>query len=265
MKESGLFFYKEIATPCIYHDYCYISRPAGTLIKKHQHDFYQFIHVIDGCLQIETDSGLETLTSGHVHVLPPSHTHTLLSENGYTQFGLNLRPNTEERDWLKRFEKYFPLPSFFSCPLPAALQQKIDKQPSIMDELEELCMINILDDYCINILTAKEQDKHDLLKKKLLRYFELNCTKPLSVEDIAGELSMSRASLQRVCASIFGCGARTLFERIRIENAAKYLRQQSEASINDCAIHFGYSDIYIFSKSFKRIKNISPLKFRNGE
>ncbi|MBO7147467.1 MAG: AraC family transcriptional regulator [Lentisphaeria bacterium] len=52
--------------------------------------------------------------------------------------------------------------------------------------------------------------------------------------------------------------------RQRIERAKTYLSVVSNFSINEIAMHTGFSDRYSFSKAFKKMTGISPAAYRKS-
>ena len=58
------------------------------------------------------------------------------------------------------------------------------------------------------------------LAERLLSLIEMHIGTPLTVEETASALFMSRASLQRFCKRTFGIGTAHLWERLRLEHAA---------------------------------------------
>ena len=59
-----------------------------------------------------------------------------------------------------------------------------------------------------------------------------------------------------------GLSAKDYLNNIRLEEAERYLIF-SEESIKTIASRLGFSNMFIFSKFFKRSKGLSPLKYRN--
>ncbi|MCB0475796.1 MAG: AraC family transcriptional regulator, partial [Flavobacteriaceae bacterium] len=49
---------------------------------------------------------------------------------------------------------------------------------------------------------------------------------------------------------------------IRIENACKILLKNKEMTIDDAALHSGFTSTTNFNRKFKRIKKMTPSEFR---
>lgn len=81
------------------------------------------------------------------------------------------------------------------------------------------------------------------------------------VEDMAGELFLSRSYLQKLYKDCFGKGIIEELIDFRIEKSVNLLKN-TDKSINDIATECGYTSYSYFSKQFKSIKSISPAEYR---
>lgn len=89
---------------------------------------------------------------------------------------------------------------------------------------------------------------------------KLNDSK-LKVEDIATALNMSYSTLYRKCLSITGKSVLDFITELRLKKAAILLVKYNY-SISDTAFLTGFNDPKYFSKSFKRLFNKTPMKFK---
>ena len=96
---------------------------------------------------------------------------------------------------------------------------------------------------------------------KLKDYVYTNYNNPsLSVSDICKELNLSSIQLFRLSKTVFGTSTKKMLLNCRMEQAEKLLKQGY--SVNFVATVSGFSDIYYFSKEFKKIHGIPPSKFK---
>lgn len=82
---------------------------------------------------------------------------------------------------------------------------------------------------------------------------------PLTVEAIAKEACMSEYHFFRLFKSVFGQSPNQYMIQKRLQYAHTLL-QKERASVSVAAIESGFSDIYAFSKSFKKHFGYSPSK-----
>lgn len=99
--------------------------------------------------------------------------------------------------------------------------------------------------------------------KDVLSYIRKNIDKNITLEELAQVSGMSPRYFCRVFKSITG---RTPIEYVnyyRIETASQMLITTGE-SVTDIALNCGFNDMSYFSKMFKKLKGISPSKFRQA-
>ncbi len=101
------------------------------------------------------------------------------------------------------------------------------------------------------------------LAERLLSLIEMHIGTPLTVEETASALFMSRASLQRFCKRTFGIGTAHLWERLRLEHGASLLALGK--SVGECGQACGYSDPFQFSRAFKRVMGLPPKTFQQTQ
>jgi AraC-like DNA-binding protein len=82
-----------------------------------------------------------------------------------------------------------------------------------------------------------------------------------SVESLAGQLNVSRATLHRMVARHFDQSPGVLVERIRMDHAA-HLLAHGGIPIKAIAAQVGYSTPYSFSAAFRRVVGTPPSAFR---
>jgi len=93
-------------------------------------------------------------------------------------------------------------------------------------------------------------------------YIERNFGKNPSLEEIASAAGISREHLCRAFKKHYGINPVQYSNTLRI-SAAEQLLQNSSLSISEISSRLGFSDIYTFSKSFKKASGLPPGKFRS--
>ena len=72
---------------------------------------------------------------------------------------------------------------------------------------------------------------------------------------------MSESYIARLFKKELGCKPSEYINRIRI-SVAKTLLSETDISITEISEKTGFSDVYYFSKTFKRIEGVSPSEIR---
>lgn len=106
-----------------------------------------------------------------------------------------------------------------------------------------------------------QTDKNIIKLKRALSFIRNNYNKPITLEEMAKTNNMSQ---KYFCTFFKELTRKTPIEYLilyRIECAAKKL-QQSDLSVTEIAFSCGFNDLSYFIKTFKRIKGVTPLKFR---
>ncbi|MCH1625043.1 response regulator transcription factor [Fredinandcohnia sp. SECRCQ15] len=97
--------------------------------------------------------------------------------------------------------------------------------------------------------------------KKLLEYVEEHYNEPLSLSSVAKHFHFNPSYLSSYFTAHNNEGFNEYLNKIRIEEAAKLLLKDT-ATISEISGMVGYSDHSYFCKVFKKMKGVSPSKYR---
>ena len=84
----------------------------------------------------------------------------------------------------------------------------------------------------------------------------------VAVENIAGEMCLTRAQLNRRMKSIVGTTTHDYVMRIRMEQARLLLTSQNELSVAEVGFRCGFDNATSFSRAFRQIFGTSPSNYR---
>ncbi|MDA3961749.1 MAG: AraC family transcriptional regulator [Planctomycetota bacterium] len=247
-------------TPRPYREFNVHRWPAGRCMAAHSHDFLQFIHVLDGVLEVDTGTGWRAMHPGCCHVLPPSHDHALRTSLGHRQFGLNLAPNDDTRGVAAAVLAAIDGPAFIDTQIPDGLLAALTSD-GVPGTDAALRLGAALDHYVLTVIDGRDHNASER-GHRLLTLLREHRSCDLSVASMARHLDISRAGLQRLCATRFGCGAAHLHQRIRMTHAAELVLGHAKRSLSAIATDCGYSDLFHFSHAFKRAHGLAPSRYR---
>lgn len=94
-----------------------------------------------------------------------------------------------------------------------------------------------------------------------LDYIEENLTEELNPEDCADICGYSLSSLQKTFRCVFHIGIGDYISRRRLSHAGRDLIE-TDLTVLDIALKYGYNSHEVFTRAFIRLWGISPSKFR---
>ncbi len=96
------------------------------------------------------------------------------------------------------------------------------------------------------------------------KYIKENILLPLTVEDVAQAIHLNPTYFGGLFKRCTGESVLEYINRYKMITAASFL-SDPKISVTSVAEKVGFSDIYYFSKVFKKVYGISPIKFQKGE
>ncbi|MBQ2967962.1 MAG: helix-turn-helix transcriptional regulator [Clostridia bacterium] len=91
-------------------------------------------------------------------------------------------------------------------------------------------------------------------------YIHENLKTPLTIQDIAQSANISKSALYRNFHISFGCTVIEHVTKKHIEKAIELMREE-KLTIEELALRIGFSSSSYFSKMFKKVTGVSPLKY----
>jgi AraC family transcriptional regulator len=113
--------------------------------------------------------------------------------------------------------------------------------------------------YLSKLNNAKKETKKDIVKRLLWakEYLEANYNTDLKVNELAKVATMSDFHFSRMFKQVFGYAPYQYQVKLRMEKARQLLNKRA-GLVQDIGLAVGYSDIYTFSKAFKRYFGLYP-------
>lgn len=97
--------------------------------------------------------------------------------------------------------------------------------------------------------------------QKGIEYISSNYSYPVTVEDIASHVGLSRSHLFRSFEAVLGVSPKEYLTHFRIKQSC-YLLKSTDLSITAIANSVGFDNSLYFSKTFHKIKGMSPKDYR---
>lgn len=105
------------------------------------------------------------------------------------------------------------------------------------------------------------QNNYNTYVQKAIEYICAHYSYPITVEDIADYVGLSRSHLFRSFETVLGQSPKEYLSDFRIKQAC-YLLKHSDLSITAIANSVGFESSLYFSKAFKKAKGSPPRDFR---
>jgi AraC family transcriptional regulator len=98
-----------------------------------------------------------------------------------------------------------------------------------------------------------------------LDYIEQNLDASLTLDELASVAHFSRFHFNRIFHAMLGETPFGFIARLRVERAAVLLLSANQLSVSEVAVRCGFSDLAVFSRTFKQFYGMSPSVFRKED
>ena len=107
--------------------------------------------------------------------------------------------------------------------------------------------------------------KGEQLVERIEAYFRDNLSRSLTLQILADEMNISKVHLCRVFKKYRNLTPIDSFNRMKIDRARELLTRFSALPLQEISDMLGFSDVYYFSKVFKKIAGVSPSSYRKTQ
>ncbi|MBQ2921936.1 MAG: helix-turn-helix transcriptional regulator [Tyzzerella sp.] len=251
------------------------------------HDFWEFIYVDKGSVDICMDDKQITLKKGDIAFHRPNEFHKV-STFGHTA------PNLV----VISFESHSPLMEFFCCQVLKTEQRERSLLADVLIEAKRLFESPLDDPYLTEMIrkddapigteqlikihleqflihlvqryTLEEESNLEYspqnttdIFKRVTAYMEDNIAKHLTIEQICWDNMIGRTKLQKIFHVETGIGIIDYFSKMKI-SAAKHMIRDGKLNFSQISEQLGYSSIHYFSRQFKKITGMSPSDYASS-
>ena len=260
-----------------------IREAAFRMDETHSHECYELVYLFSGECNILVSHTIYRMVPGTLVIIPPGEIHK-------TSYGSNdkgrqqrtaLRFSIKDTDWLcSALGK-----DFVKDNLTAGIIEVPDKRKEYIENLitrmiyenqmpDELSMgmvKTLFQEFMIFVLRCKlygdtsahEIDAQNSTIQDVATYVYNNYDKQIYLDDVAKQFSISRSYLSKKFKQTTGFGFKEYLLNVRIKEACRLLLETNH-SITDIAFACGFNDSNYFGDAFRRIKGISPNKYRHN-
>ena len=119
--------------------------------------------------------------------------------------------------------------------------------------------------------TQSPKENHDPLRldnginkiERIITYMHEHIYEPLSLDALCNRFFVRKSQLSTLFKEYTGQSPIHYFASLKINEAKKLLRN-NELTVSQIAYALGFSDIYTFSRAFKKTTGFSPTAYKKG-
>ena len=265
----------------------YFEYTGEFLFSGESHDFWEFVCVDKGSVNICMDDKELTLHKGEIAFHQPNEFHNVST---YSQIAPNLvvisfkcdSPLMDffRRKVLKIDEKERSLlakilveaQNLFETPLNNPYTKEMLKKKNIPVGSEQFIRM-YLESFLLGLIRRYSLSEQQLqlpvtkssvdIFKRVSDYMEDNLAARLTIEVICRDNMIGRTQLQNVFQKEVGMGVIEYFSKMKIDNA-KHLIRIGSLNFTQISEQLGYASIHYFSRQFKKLTGMTPSEYASS-
>ncbi|MBR2459667.1 MAG: AraC family transcriptional regulator [Clostridia bacterium] len=244
-----------------------IQKAIGIRIPPHLHTSAELIYVEDGSATLTLGSLEYTVQKGDFAYIMPSTLHSVIPDTYQTSvFVINAKTDLIEFSTKKYNGSRPASPVLRSHDVPRDLPYALTSLAVEDNDDVAISWLNLVFTLvCTNLrfATITEGATSDL-SSRILAYLGAHYREPLSLEDLANAMGVSRFHLSHMFATKFGIGFKEYLNNLRIE-CAKGLLRSTDLPISEVYTLSGFENQRTFNRVFNESTGISPRDYRYGK
>lgn len=248
-------------------DVRHIRLEAEELVQLYRLPAHAFVFMLQGSVHLD-DDWKDASHSGYVL-------------HGSKGFELNIKPSSCGIEYILVLYKATSLsghtvyhqPSSvygFIPPYPAILYQKLQLLADAWQDQEALSKVQAQGrfyDFAYECMRQSQEPQartstRDVVAQAI-RFIQAHYAESITLERLAGLLECSPRHLTRLFKKQTDSSPITYLIQLRMDKAKELLRK-TDATLQDIAVSVGYSDVYFFSRAFKKYTGVSPVHYRDS-
>lgn len=228
---------------------------------KHSHSFYHLNYIFSGSLTVTFKEKVYNITGGMAFILPPNIPHSIYTEEGYCQLGIDIFNSPDDRHLLELLQSV--------CQNECRVC-KIKEPSTSFDEMQRI----ICNPTALNHHLAEHKAEEILLNtvvalnKTKKSSFEIKFEQALrdlgdtpALEDVCKHTGYSRVHIERLAKKQFGCGVIEYTNKLKINRICSLL-MNTDMPISQIAETEGFYDSGHLTVFFKKRMGVTPSKYR---
>lgn len=234
------------------------------------HEHIELLFILDGCGDILCDETSFSVEPGDLLFINSTQIHAIRATESLSYHCILLYPAffaDIDFDPNVLIQNHITGDSTIKELFTGIFQEKERKTMGSDMIIKGLCysmMGYLTQNFTTHRMNDQDSSQHILKLKRaqmLFDYIAEHYNEPITSEQLAKLCHVNESYFCRFFKKNFGRSPLTYLNEYRIEKAANLLKK-TQKSITEVAIETGYEDINYFSRTFKKLKNLSPTEFR---
>ncbi len=260
-----------------------VREAAFKMDSTHSHECYEIIYLLSGECNILLNHSIYKMTPGKLVIIPPGEIHKSAYENNskVKQERSIVRFSIKDIDWICDALGSETVLSNLTDDIVTIPEKRRDYIESIItriiyetqmpDEFSAGMVKTLFQEFILFLIRCKkygesavqELDAENSTIQEVATYIYQNFDKPIYLDDVAKKFNISRSYLSKKFKTTTGFGFKEYLLNVRIKEACRLLLETNK-SITEIAFECGFNDSNYFGDAFRRIKGISPNKYRRN-
>lgn len=254
------------------------------------HDFWEFLCVDKGEVEVCADERKHTLKRGQIIFHKPNEFHSVQA-NGKIAPNLVVISFRCQSPCMKKMENLITsigenertllakiiheAKQCIATPLDDPYTQKMERRSAAPFGSEQMIKLH-LELLILSLIRQLESGEHPaptvksakkkndaLLYARVTSYLSEHVCEQLTIEEICKANLVGRSRLQKLFREENQCGVIDYFSHLKIESAKQMIRENQE-NFTEISNYLGYTSIHYFSRQFKKITGMSPSEYASS-
>lgn len=250
---------------------------GGFDFKGENHNFWEFVYVIDGIICVTADDRVHTLKTGDIIFHKPMEFHKLktINQKNATLLIMSFYLEGDSVDYFENAvfslnrdsqDKIEQIVTFLRKNKPEEHKNNylftLKNDPVLIQETAnytELFLISLLSS---DVKTKGVTTRSAMVYKKIINVMKENVEKNLTIDELAELCGMSTSNLKKVYSMYSVFSIHKYFVKLKIARAVEMLEEGY--NVTEISDILGFNNQNYFSIVFKRETSMSPLNYRKN-
>lgn len=251
--------------------------------SAHSHNYHEIYYLLTGQRKLVMNQTIYELNRGDLAIIPRNTIHrtSFLSDNMHERITVSFENDMLEPLFMtphldRERLKALMIPTVIHIPearrdYAEDLLFRIFYESGQIDDFSNGLMHAYLLEFLLFVFRLKEaallppQDIHIANEsiQSAISYIYMHYTENLTLEDLARRFNMNSSYFSKKFKLVTGFGFKEYLTSVRMQKAVEFLLN-TDYNITDIALRCGFNDSNYFGDAFRKLKGVSPSKFRKN-